>query len=328
MSGFHWADTRGADGAPLQMTLRGRLAGHLPALLPELRRDLSLSFDRRFESLTEVKGLRQGALFPTILDAVARYNALALFGEEFCRLYDVPEDPGLVRYGVHMIEHTLLIAEVLRMLPAFSRDLIGKFMSARLNSGTVMTEALLQIVTKRFEERELHRAGQDTPEHHDCIQWIMDHSPRHKPWTAMRVVHELIAVWFGSVHIASTTACAALFDLCDHPEYVPVLRQEIETTGWKAFDKAGGQIFPLMDSFLEGNQSARKVLKPFQFSDGTEARAGQWICSAPKAMNRNPDTWAKANEFYGFRFAKPEILEQALSSHETLVSPSSHEEKF
>ncbi|KAK8932623.1 Ent-kaurene oxidase [Metarhizium anisopliae] len=75
------------------------------------------------------------------------------------------------------------------------------------------------------------------------------------PTQALGVVHELIAVWFGSVHIASTTACAAIYDLCDRPEYVDILREEIEQTGWEALDKAGGQILPLMDSFLK--ESAR-----------------------------------------------------------------------
>lgn len=119
----------------------------------------------------------------------------------------------------------------------------------------------------------------------------MDHSPKTKPWTVARVVHELIAVWFGSVHITSTvraitlrpnlhladkriqTACVALFDLCERPEYIDILRQEIEHTGWEEFDKSGGKLFPLMDSFMK--ESARlcpiesgTVFQhfPFQFS--------------------------------------------------------------
>lgn len=118
-----------------------------------------------------------------------------------------------------------------------------------------MTETLVSAVSQRFEERERRKMGHDIPERRDCMQWIMDQSPKHKPWTVMRVVHELIALWFGSVHIASTTACVALFDLCDYPEYVDVLRQEIQRTGWKDFDSAGGRNLPLMDSFLK--ESAR-----------------------------------------------------------------------
>lgn len=118
-----------------------------------------------------------------------------------------------------------------------------------------MNAALIDLVVQRFQDRDLRNKGYSVPEYNDCIQWIMDHCPKHKPWGVTRIVHELIAVWFGSVHIASTTACAAAFDLCDHPDMVDILRQEIEHTGWLEFDRSGGQILPLMDSFMK--ESAR-----------------------------------------------------------------------
>ena len=40
----------------------------------------------------------------------------------------------------------------------------------------------------------------------DCVQWVMENSPKTKPWSVKRVVHELIALWFGSVHITSTVS--------------------------------------------------------------------------------------------------------------------------
>ncbi|RYP79128.1 hypothetical protein DL771_000106 [Monosporascus sp. 5C6A] len=323
MSDFNWMDKRGSDGAPLQMTLRSRLSGYLPVLLPEIRSDLCALLDQRFDSLAVVNGVKQGAIFPTILGAVAKSNARALFGAK------LSQNPGFLKAATKMIEHTLIIAEILRMVPSIFYDHLGRFLSSRLNSGKIMTEALTAVVSERFRDRELRKEGYDTPEHNDCIQWIMDHSPRHKPWGVTRVVHELIAVWFGSVHIASTTACAAVFDLCDRSEYVDILRQEIEQTGWEAFDKSGGQIFPLMDSFMkesarlnpiESVSTRRKVLKPFRFSDGTTVQPGQWVCSAPKGMNRIPATWAEADKFYGFRFVKPEVLEQAKQNIKGLSS--------
>ncbi|KAK8932624.1 hypothetical protein VCV18_001164 [Metarhizium anisopliae] len=75
MTNFNWTNKRGSDGAPLQMALRGRLAGHLPVLVPEIRSDLSTFLDQRFQS------------FPTVLA------------------------------GIKMIKHTLIIAEILRMVP-------------------------------------------------------------------------------------------------------------------------------------------------------------------------------------------------------------------
>ncbi|KAI1413292.1 cytochrome P450 [Hypoxylon sp. FL1857] len=146
----------------------------------------------------------------------------------------------------------------------------------------------------------------------------METSPKAKPWTVKRVIHELIAVWFGSVHITSTTACFALFDLCLHPEYIEPLRNEVEKTTWETFDDSGGKLFPLMDSFMkesarvtpvESVSTRRKATKPFQLSDGTKVESGQWICSAVRGMNLDPANYSKAGEFHGFRFVEPDVLE-------------------
>ena len=52
------------------------------------------------------------------------------------------------------------------------------------------------------------------PVQKDCIQWVMESSPRSKPWTAERIVYELIALWFGSVHITSTVSHFAPLPRC------------------------------------------------------------------------------------------------------------------
>ncbi|KAI1156561.1 putative cytochrome P450 [Nemania diffusa] len=315
MSGFDWNVTRGSDGAPLQMTLRSRLVGYLPVLLPDIRRDLAAFIDQRIGSLPTMKsGEAQGPIFPIILEAVARSNARAFFGSE------LSQNQEFLIASIKTIEQTLIMAEILRVVPTFLLPYVGQFLSNRLNASKIMNAALTDLVAQRFQDRDLRNRGHNTPKYDDCIQWIMDHCPKHRPWGVTRIVHELIAVWFGSVHIASTTACAAVFDLCDHPDLVDILRQEIEHTGWAKFDESSGQILPLMDSFMkesarlnpiESVSTRRKVLKPFHFSDGTTVQPGDWICSAPGAMNRNPAVWSEPDEFYPFRFVSQEAFQDA-----------------
>ena len=33
----------------------------------------------------------------------------------------------------------------------------------------------------------------------DCMQWLIETSPRKQPWTINRTVHEIMAVWFSSM---------------------------------------------------------------------------------------------------------------------------------
>jgi cytochrome P450 len=56
----------------------------------------------------------------------------------------------------------------------------------------------------------------------------------------------------------------------------------------------------------------RKALQPFQLSDGTQIRQGEWICSAAKVIGSSPAHFQAADEFHGFRFVEPAHLVQAL----------------
>jgi hypothetical protein len=62
-----------------------------------------------------------------------------------------------------------------------------------------------------------------------------------------------MAIWFGSVHILSTTIVYVIQDLCLHPEYIEPIRRELETS-YADFERTG-QGLPLLDSFMK--ESAR-----------------------------------------------------------------------
>jgi len=61
--------------------------------------------------------------------------------------------------------------------------------------------------------------------------------------------------------------------------------------------------------------STRRIaLKPFQFSGGHQVPVGEWVCTAPGAMHRDPAYYAKADDFHGFRFIKPSLYETLLEN--------------
>lgn len=171
-----------------------------------------------------------------------------------------------------------------------------------LSSQDIIFDTLLPIAEQRCQERDNARLGRPAPKHvwhlyfsrpgdyvinstqSDCIQWIMETSPRQSPWSPSRVVHELMAIWFGSVHALSTvsststiisswsssdsgtsarlfltifdfmqTIVFAVHDLCLHPEYVAPLRIELERD-YAQFERTS-QGLHLLDSFIK--ESAR-----------------------------------------------------------------------
>ncbi|UKZ49177.1 hypothetical protein TrVGV298_003420 [Trichoderma virens] len=291
MQNFNWFDKKGVDGTPLIRTLRTLLTNHLPDILPDARRSMSALFDDILESRSMVNGSYTSPLFPMVIEAIALTNATAFFGR------DLAHSKVFMNAAMNFIEQTLITAEVVRVLPS----------------------AIAPIAWRKKREKSL---GQAVPDHHDCIQWVMECSPLSKPWSAERIVHELMALWFGSVHITSTTACFALHHLCIHSEYIEPLRNEIESIGWTEFEKSGGKTFPLLDSFMkesarmnpvESVSSRRMALKPFELSDGSRVEPGEWICTAPRGMMSDARYYADPLKFQGFRFVNPDLLEKKFS---------------
>ncbi|GAB1318482.1 Cytochrome P450 monooxygenase AtmP [Madurella fahalii] len=311
MTNFNWLDKRGVEGTPLIRTLRTLLTNHLPEILPEIRRSMSGLMDTLYDAHPVVNGTKSSPLYSMVVKGIAHSNALAFFGTDLAR------NETFMKAGIDFIEQTVLIAEILRVLPSVISDPIGKLLSKTLNSGQIMFGHLLPVAAERLEERARQRLGHKVPEHKDCIQWVMETSPKANPWSAERIVHELMALWFGSVHITSTTTCFAIHDLCLRPEYIEPLRKEIESTGWEAFEKSGGKCFPLLDSFMkesarvtpvESVSTRRKALQPFQLSDGSKIDVGQWVCTAPRGMSLDATYYTNPGEFHGFRFVAPELL--------------------
>lgn len=317
MRDFDWMeDKQKTEGSTLIKTLRNDLTRHLPELLPEIRHSLRALFQQHYDALPFKNGAKISPIFPLVSKSIAQSNALIFFGKELA------QNKEFIKAGISMVEDTLIISDVVRLLPTSVSDYVGKFLAGRFNSGNIVFDTLEPLVAQRFEERDRAKLGHKVPEHKDCVQWIMDNSPQSQPWTVKRVVHELIALWYGSVHITSVTACFAIFDVCNHPEYAEPLREEIKNTGWDAFDESGGRLLPLMDSFMKESarlnpvecmSTRRKALKPFSFADGTRVEAGQWVCSPLAGMNLDPNNHARPNEFHGFRFVHPHDLEQLLA---------------
>jgi cytochrome P450 len=182
----------------------------------------------------------------------------------------------------------------------------------------VIRSRLIPITEERIEERIRKAQGHPVPEHKDCIQWVMESSPRSKPWTAERIVHELMALWFGSVHIVTTNICFAVHDICLYPEYLAPLRKELDSGEWEHFEQTGKGL-PLLDSFLkesgrttptESMSSRRMALEPFSLSDGTQLNIGDWLVTPLRAMSRDERFFENATEFHAFRHVDAESLQQ------------------
>ncbi|KAI7779164.1 hypothetical protein LA080_001236 [Diaporthe eres] len=314
MHGFNWFDRRGTEGVGFIRALRTLLTNNLPEILP----DLSVIIRARFEELQATHriekgkhiressfvghgrrasltteplsvetGRRYSPVYPMIVKLVVLSNAVSFFGK------DLAKNEQFMKSALDYVEETLICAEIVKLLPTSLARIVGS------------------IIEERCRERDLKAAGQAVPHHADCIQWIMETSPRSRPWTPKRIIHELMAIWFGSVHALSTTITFAIHDLCLHPEYVQPLREELQA-GYAEFERTSKGL-PLLDSFakesarltpVESMSTRRSALKPFTLSDGTAVRPGEWACTPVRSIMQSPEYFPDPLEFRDFRFAE------------------------
>ncbi|MCJ1356768.1 MAG: hypothetical protein MMC33_006764 [Icmadophila ericetorum] len=324
MNGFNWFDRRGTEGVGFVRTLRTLLTNNLPQLLP----DLTVLTRTRFAELRSqrsvvINGAAHSPIYPMMMDIVVLLNAYSLFGK------DLASNEQWKASALAYVEETLLNAEVVKLMPKFLAPLVGGVLSRRLNAHKSFFQSLTPVAEERCRERDREMLGHAVPKHSDCISWIIATAPRQKPWSAERVIYELMAIWFGSVHILSTTIVFVIHDLCLHPEYVEPLRNEIEAQ-YAEFERTGRGLL-LLDSFIkessrlspvESMSVRRCALQPFALSDGTKLEVGDWACAPSGAINCSAEHYPEPLKFNGFRFADPSVFPDERSSVSQQPKPS------
>ncbi|KAH8690385.1 hypothetical protein GQ44DRAFT_765501 [Phaeosphaeriaceae sp. PMI808] len=173
-------------GIPLIKTLRTLLTNNIPELLPRIRIVVSSKLEATLDSVATINRKKQVLLYSTIIGSVSYSNDLAFFGEKLA------QDSDFIKSAMQFIKSTLLVAEV--MAPT-----IGKWLGARTKSRRVMHSCLIPITEERIKER-IHKAQG---------YLVMELLPRLKPWTAERIVHELMVLWFGYATAVMKTVMAA-----------------------------------------------------------------------------------------------------------------------
>ncbi|KAI1752381.1 cytochrome P450 [Xylaria castorea] len=303
MNGFNWFDRRGVEGVGFVRTLRTLLTNNIPQLIPNLGALTRIRWADLIASGKDVDGAVHVSLYPAMMNLVVLLNARSLFGE------DLIKNDKFMASALGYVEETLFNAEIVKLLPSFLAPIVGGVLSRCLNSHKTFFRSLIPATEQRLREKDMKINGHQIPQRTDCIQWIIETAPKQKPWSAERVIYELMAIWFGS------TIVYVIHDLCLHPEYIEPIRQEVETS-YENFEQTGRGL-PLLDSFIkestrltpvESMSVRRRALQPFSLSNGTKVAIGEWACAPSGAINTHGEYYPSPETFSGFRFVEPSIL--------------------
>ncbi|KZL80659.1 cytochrome p450 protein, partial [Colletotrichum incanum] len=162
---------------------------------------------------------------------------------------------------------------------------------------------------KRIETMKARSHGEKVPKTIDALSWILEVGEGKK----FDPAHVQLALSVVSINTAGEVMAQAVMDLCEHPELVLALREEIiqvvKANGWQ---KSTFYQLRLMDSFLKESQRVHAlnwyrmkhhVRRTFTLSDGTVLPAGATVSVAANTSD-DPALFPMPDRFIPDRFLK------------------------
>lgn len=192
------------------------------------------------------------SLKENLLDIVARLSSRVFLGKELCR------NKEWLRITKDYTVDAFISARLLRMIPDLVRPVLYWFVPtcARLRREVAAARRLImpEVERRRVRAEKALAAGKKPPKAADAIGWMVEVSKgRDVDYVAAQLSLSLAAI-----HTTSETSANILLQLCETPEVIEPLRQEVtevlSTDGWS---KVSLYKMKLMDSFLKEVQRVR-----------------------------------------------------------------------
>ncbi|CAG7854401.1 Ent-kaurene oxidase; AltName: Full=Cytochrome P450 503A1; AltName: Full=Cytochrome P450-4 [Serendipita indica DSM 11827] len=287
-----------ADNEYHHIVIRNYMTRHLHSIFPEVYDEVRHTLENDITLNTnEWKELH---VFPWVLDVIAKASNRVFVGTPLCRN---PEWLSIVIDGATSVVKT---AAIINMFPVHLRGIVGWLVStkdARNRQASVLAKDVI--------EAHLNQVGK--AENADFLDSLLSVAPQEE-LNVEDITRRIITVNFAAIHTSSLNLTHALYWITARPEYVEPMREEIEAVitemGWS---KNAISHMPKVESFMKecmrvvplGSISmARRVIKPFTFSNGISPPIGTIIAAHVYATHMDEAHYANPGTFDGFRFVK------------------------
>ncbi|KAI4597404.1 hypothetical protein KJ359_004510 [Pestalotiopsis sp. 9143b] len=233
---------------------------------------------------------------------VARMSAKAFVGEPTCR------DPVWLGLTLNFSMDLFLAGFALRMFPPWSHWFVTYLIPARRRVQKqidIGTKVVRELMEERGEAAESDDDG-------TLFEWMAKNATGTEG-TLQEMAARQCILTLASIHTTATTVANALFDLIGHPEWIDVLREEIDETikthGDLSKDvsvKTWLQHLEKMDSFIVESQRLnppilltpqRIAMIPITLKDGTHIPVGTRIAWPGPQHAFDPNVTASPKAF-------------------------------
>ncbi|KAK2752693.1 hypothetical protein FQN54_008071 [Arachnomyces sp. PD_36] len=195
-------------------------------------------------------------LKPPMLDIVARMSSRVFLGKQLCR------DPEWLRITKGYTVNLFVSATKLRVYPRALRPLVHWFLPECRNIRAQYREAhrvIEPVLAKRREIRQQAKCeGKPAPYFDDALDWADEEAERLGVEYNQEAFQLMLSM--AAIHTTTDLLVQVMLDLAQHPEVIPVVREEIvrvlKAEGW---GKTALDRLTTMDSLIKESQRLKPV---------------------------------------------------------------------
>lgn len=136
---------------------------------------------------------------------------------------EAPKDAAWCQMAASVSFNTMTCGLLLKKVPSWLRPIVARLLPLlyTLQRSHVRSSELVAPILERW------RSGQPSAQDKDTILYWMLENAREDEKTPMEMAFRVNALILASVHTNGMTLTSVLFNLCAHPEYIYMLREEI-----------------------------------------------------------------------------------------------------
>lgn len=237
-----------------------------------------------------------------VRNLAARMYAPSFVGHPTCR------DERFLKFSIDYPVDLLTAAFTIRIFPLWAQSIIAPFLPARhrvLRKVKSLSQLIKPLIEEHADVVKRIAAGEEVDEEVTVLNWMIDNSTEEEN-RIDKVATRLALVTAAGTHTTTGAISHIIFDLCAFPEWISVLREEVETVTKElgpielvAEDslKQWLQRLEKLDSFIVESERKnpqlllapqRVAMEPLNLKDGTYIPKGARICWAGNSHHNDP----------------------------------------
>ncbi|KAM5535892.1 hypothetical protein V8D89_010510 [Ganoderma adspersum] len=284
--------------------IKEKLSRTLPAILPDVIEELKVAIPEHIP--TKDNDWSSVNVMSMLQKVVARASNRVFVGLPLCRNEEFLE--MAIRFTVDIMKDQVVIS----LIPSSLTKYFGRIVSTTRRSINQASRYFAPVIRER--KANMEEFGEDwSDKPNDMLQWLIDEAVRQNH-SDISVIERIMLINFAAIHTSSTSLTHVLYDLAAMPEWIPPIREEIESViaadGWTKIAMA--KMWKLDSVFRESSRYhgivmttiTRKAMKDVTLIDGTFIPKGTLLAAAAHPTHHDESIYANAEVFEPFRFAK------------------------